>query len=326
MVALRFGVFVPQGWKLEYQGWTAQDAWARSLEIAQLAESLGYDHLWVYDHVETVPQRRASHVFEAYTMLAALSQRTSRSRLGQLVTCSSYRNPGLLAKEAACIDVYSGGRLILGLGAGWYEEEYAAYGYRYPAAPERLEVLEETIEATKLLWTEEITTFRGDHVHLEGAYCDPKPLQNLPPILVGGGGERVNLRIAARHADMTNWQVSLESFVCKSGLLARYCEEAGRAFGEIIRTHGPDCRIFDTDAEARRWCESPNGGHLWGRQATDDYLRDNLVGTAEQVTDKAQGFADAGCTEFILWLRDYPATETLRRWSTEVAPKLRAPS
>jgi alkanesulfonate monooxygenase SsuD/methylene tetrahydromethanopterin reductase-like flavin-dependent oxidoreductase (luciferase family) len=138
---LKFGAFVPQGWKLEYTGVGAADAWARSVELAQEIEALGYDHLWVYDHVETVPRREPTHVFEAFTMLAALSQRTERIQLGQLVTCAAYRNAGLLAKEAAGIDVMSGGRLILGLGGGWYEREYQAYGYPYPGDAERLAIL-----------------------------------------------------------------------------------------------------------------------------------------------------------------------------------------
>src|SRR5205085_1022008 len=137
-MTLRWGAFVPQGWKLEYTGWSAADAWARTIEAAEIAEGAGYDHIWVYDHVETVPRREPTHCFEAFTTLAALSQRTSRVGLGQMVTCASYRNVGLLAKEAACIDVFSGGRLILGIGAGWYHEEYAAYGYRFPPAGERL--------------------------------------------------------------------------------------------------------------------------------------------------------------------------------------------
>jgi len=137
---LQVGVFVPQGWKLEYLGWDGPDAWARSVELAEQAETLGYDHLWVYDHVETVPRRRPTHVFEAFTLLAALSQRTSRVGLGQLVTCASYRNVGLLAKEAACIDFYSAGRLILGLGAGWFDEEYRSYGYEYLPDRQRLAV------------------------------------------------------------------------------------------------------------------------------------------------------------------------------------------
>jgi len=152
---LQVGVFVPQGWKLEYTGWNGPDAWARSVELAQQAESLGYDHLWVYDHVETVPRREPTHMFEAFTMLAALSQRTTRVGLGQLVTCASYRNAGLLAKEAACVDVYSQGRLTLGLGAGWFHEEYHSYGYPYLSDGQRLAVLDETLEVIRRLWTEE---------------------------------------------------------------------------------------------------------------------------------------------------------------------------
>ena len=317
---LRFGVFVPQGWKLEYRGFAAARAWERSVELAGLAEQLGYDDLWVYDHVETVPRREPEHVFEAFTMLAALSQRTERIRLGQLVTCSSYRNAGLLAKQTACIDVYSGGRLILGLGAGWYHEEYASYGYEFLPAGERLVVLEETVSAVRRLWAEEKVSFDGKHVRLEGAYCDPKPLQHLPEIWIGGGGERVNLRIAARHADATNWQVGLDDFKHKSELLERYCQEIGRPFSELLRTHGPDCRIFDSDKEMWSWCEEPEGGQLWGRQPPDQYVRDNLVGTVEQVAAKVQGYVDAGAGAFVLWLRDYPSDETLRRFMTEVVP------
>ena len=320
--ALRMGVFVPQGWKLEYSGWGARPAWERTVELARLAEELGYDHLWVYDHVETVPRREPTHVFEAFTTLAALSQLTSRVGLGQLVTCSSYRNAGLLAKEAACIDVFSGGRLILGLGAGWFDDEYRSYGYEFMAPGDRLTALEETVSAVRRLWSEETVTLEGRHVRLRDAYCDPKPVQQLPPILIGGGGERVNLRIAARHADATNWQVGVEAFRRKSHLLEGYCEEIGRPFAEISRTHGPDCRIFDTEKDLRRWCDEKDGGHLWKRQAPEDYIGENLVGTVERVAEKTQTFVDAGAREFILWLRDYPSDDTLRRFIGEVVPML----
>jgi alkanesulfonate monooxygenase SsuD/methylene tetrahydromethanopterin reductase-like flavin-dependent oxidoreductase (luciferase family) len=238
------------------------------------------------------------------------------------VTCSSYRNTGLLAKEAACLDVYSGGRLILGLGAGWFEEEYDSYGYRFLAPRERIRVLEESLTVIRRLWTEETVTFEGEHLQFRGAFCDPKPVQDLPPLWVGGGGEQVTLRVAARLADATNWQVGLDGFIRKSALLERYCDEAGRPFGAVTRTHGPDCRIFDTDAEARAWCAREGGGDLWGHDDPEDYLRDNLVGTVEQVAEKAQGFVDAGCREFVLWLRDLPGDETLRRFMAEVVPRL----
>ena len=175
------------------------------------------------------------------------------------------------------------------------------------------------------LWSEETVTFVGDHLQLDGAFCDPKTVQALPPILVGGGGEQVTLRIAARRADLTNWQVGLDAFVRKSQLLERYCDEAGRPFAGITRTHGPDCRIFDTDAEARAWCASESGGDLWGHDDPDRYLADNLVGTVEQVGEKAQAFIDAGCRGLLLWLRDYPGDDTLRRFMAEVVPRLEVP-
>ena len=185
---LQWGAFAPQGWKLEYSGWSATDAWDRTKELAHLTEQLGYHHLWVYDHVETVPRREPTHVFEAFTTLAALAQHTTTIKLGQMVTCAAYRNAGLLAKEAACVDVFSGGRLILGIGAGWYEREYQAYGFPFPSAGTRLQLLEETVEVLKRLWTEETVTYQGKHLAFDGAYCDPKPLQQLPELWIGGGG------------------------------------------------------------------------------------------------------------------------------------------
>jgi F420-dependent oxidoreductase-like protein len=321
---IKYGAFVPQGWKLEYSGVDAASAWGRSKEIAQLAERAGYDHLWVYDHVETVPRREPTHMFEAFTTLAAISQVTNTIKLGQLVTCAAYRNAGLLAKEAACVDVFSGGRLIFGIGAGWYEREYQAYGYEFPSAARRLELLDETITVVKQLWTEETVTFDGKHLHFDGAYCDPKPLQQLPPIWVGGGGEKVTLAIAAREADATNWQVGLEAFVHKSQVLRAHCDRLGRDFDTIVRTHGPDCRIFESEADLKRWLDSPSGGSLWGRGDPEVYVGENLVGTVEQVAEKVQAFVDAGCREFVLWFRDYPSSESLEAFASDVAPRVTA--
>jgi F420-dependent oxidoreductase-like protein len=319
---IAFGAFAPQGWKLEYTGWSAAEAWARTVELSKLAEQVGYDHLWVYDHVETVPRREATHVFEAFTALAALAQHTERIKLGQLVTCASYRNAGLLAKEAAGVDVMSDGRLILGLGAGWYEREYAAYGYPYLPARERLRVLEETLIVVKRLWAEETVTYDGEHLHFDEAFCDPKPIQQLPEIWVGGGGEKVTLRIAAEHADATNWQVGLDEFVHKSQVLREHCDRLGRDFDTIVRTHGPDCRLFDTEKDMKKWLATPSGGSLWGRDEDETYVGDNFVGTVDQVVEKVQGYVDAGCREFVLWFRDYPESESLERFAAEVAPRI----
>jgi len=322
-VTLRWGAFVPQGWKLELKGLDAAAAWAVSSDLARRAEAAGYDHLWVYDHVQTVPRIEPEHCFEAFTMLAALSQITGRVRLGQMVTCASYRNPALLAKQAACIDVMSRGRLICGLGAGWYHEEYAAYGYEFLSAGRRLAALEETIRAVRSLWTQERTTLDGKHVQLRDAHCDPKPIQKLPPVWVGGGGEKVTLAIAARHADATNWQVGLRAFIRKSEILTAHCERIGRDPATVIRTHAPDCMIFDDERAIRQWLDSPGGGSLWGGRH-DVYLRDNFVGTPDQVAEKVQAYVDAGAREFVLWFRDYPSPESMERFMAEVVPRVKA--
>jgi F420-dependent oxidoreductase-like protein len=319
---LRFGAFVPQGWKLEFTGWDPAKAWGQAKEVALAAEAAGYDHLWVYDHVETVPRREPEPMFEAWSMMAALAQVTRRARLGQMVTCAAYRNPALLAKQAATVDVMSGGRLIFGIGAGWYEEEYRSHGWTFPPAAQRLALLEETIEIAKALWSEPEATVHGQHAWLDGAVSYPKPLHGRPPIWVGGGGEKVTLRIAARHADATNWQVGLDQFRHKSEVLARHCEDLGRDPEEIVRTHAPDCILFDSDADLHRWLETPGGGHLWGRDDPDDYVRDNFVGTDEQVAEKVQAYVDAGCSEFVLWFRDYPAVESMERFMADVVPRL----
>ncbi|HEY5164341.1 MAG TPA: LLM class flavin-dependent oxidoreductase, partial [Acidimicrobiia bacterium] len=251
------------------------------------------------------------------------SQRTTTIGLGQLVTCSSYRNAGLLAKEAAGLDVMSGGRLILGLGAGWFDREYRAYGYEFRAARERLQILEETVQVIRALWTDETVTFDGRHLHFDGAYCDPKPLQTLPPVWIGGGGEQVTLRIAAAFADATNWQVGLDEFVHKSEVLRGHCDRLGRDFDSIVRTHGPDCRIFDTQRDLDAWLDAPDGGNLWGGGDPVVYVRDNFVGTVDQVAEKVQAFVDAGCREFVLWFRDYPARDSLEAFATDVRPTIR---
>lgn len=321
---MKYGAFVPQGWKLEYAGVPGPDAWARTIAVAREIEALGYDHLWVYDHVETVPRREPTHVFEAFTTLAALAQHTTRIKLGQLVTCASYRNVGLLAKTAAGVDVMSGGRLILGLGAGWYEREYQAYGFDFRRAGERIALLDEALEVIRRLWTEETVSFEGRYLMFDGAYCDPKPVQQLPEIWVGGGGERKTLRVAARHASHTNWQVGIDQFIHKSKVLEEHCDAMGRDFATITRTHGPDCCLFDTERELRSWCASPAGGNPRKLGTDDEYIASQFVGTPAMVAEKVQAYVDAGCSEFVLWFRDHPNGESLARFMTEVVPLVHA--
>ena len=204
---ITFGAFVPQGWKTELVAvHDAEAKWAKAVEIAELAERLGYDSIWVYDHFHNVPVPAHEAVFECWTTLAALSQRTSRVRLGQMVGYAAYRNPGLLAKITSNIDVMSGGRLDWGIGAGWYDHGFRGYGYEFLPARDRIAVLRETVEVVRSLWTEPETSYAGKWFRLDGAQCDPKPLQQPPPpILIGGSGEQLTLRVVARLADRSNF-------------------------------------------------------------------------------------------------------------------------
>jgi alkanesulfonate monooxygenase SsuD/methylene tetrahydromethanopterin reductase-like flavin-dependent oxidoreductase (luciferase family) len=313
---------VPQGWKLELAGLSPAEAWSVVASAARRIEGLGYDHLWVFDHFETFPDRRPEPLFDSWTTLTALAGLTRRVRLGVMVSCVAYRSVTVLAKQAACLDVISGGRLIVGLGAGWDEDEFAAHGYPYGTTKSRLERLSETAEALRLLWTRDEVTFVKDHVTLRRAHCSPKPIQTPLPLWIGGGGERVVAGIASRHADATNWQVGIDLFRHKSKVMDQRCEEVGRDPATLSRTHAPNCILFDSDEEHRRWLERPGAPKPADVQAAEDVARGNFVGTPERVAALAAEYVAAGCSDFALFFRDYPAKASLERFATEVLPLL----
>jgi len=323
--AMRWGAVLPQGSNLELTGMDAAAAWRRVVEVAELAERLGYDHLWALDRVDTMPRREPDHVFEGWTTLAALSQSTSRARLGHLVTGVPFRNAGLLAKQAACLDVISGGRLLLALGAGGYPPEYESYGLRVGPDAERLAALAETVEAMRRLWSERRTTFEGRHVRLAEAHSFPKPLAGSVPIWIAGEGERVTLDVAARLGDGTLWRVSPDELRHKAAVLRQHCERAGRDPERITRSVFLECRIFDSSTERDRWLATPYVIVFWSTHP-DNYVRHNLVGTVEAVTEQVQRYVDGGARELLLWFRDYPDSTSLERFMTEVVPKVGLPA
>ena len=201
---MHVGLMVPQGWKGEYSGWRADDAWARSVTLAQDAEALGFESLWVFDHFHTVPVPTDEVTFESFSMLAALAMATRRVRLGHMVICTGFRNPALTAKLASTIDVISGGRFELGIGAGWKEDEWRAYGYGFPTLGERMVALGDHLEVIRRMLEPGRATFHGVHASVEGAINEPKGVQPHIPIIVGGNGRKVTFRYAARFADELN--------------------------------------------------------------------------------------------------------------------------
>jgi len=317
---LTFGVFIPQGWKMELVSIEDPQAkWAKAVEVAKLAEDLGLDSLWVYDHFHNVPVPAHETMFECWTTMAAISQVTSRIKLGQMVGCAPYRTPSLLAKITSNIDVMSGGRLIWGIGAGWYEHEFKGYGYPFLKASDRIGVLRETVEIVQAMWRDPDVSYDGKYFQLQGAQCDPKPVQQPhPQILIGGGGEQLTLRVVARLADASNFGGKLPEFKHKTEVLQQHCKDVGRDYDEIQKTMSGEIFIRETEEELR----AAGSKSLWGLPF-DEWVEGSLVGTPEQVVERIQAYIDLGCTGFYPWCSDYPDTETVRLLAEKVVPALR---
>jgi F420-dependent oxidoreductase-like protein len=230
---LKVGVIVPQGWTGEYDGWEADRAWSRTVEVAQQAERLGFDSIWLFDHFHTVPKPTDELTFESFTSLSALAALTSRVRLGHIVICNGYRNPALTAKMAGTVDTISGGRFELGIGAGWKKDEWTAYGYGFPPTKERLDMLRDALGVISAMLAPGRTThatYEGEHASVRDAINLPKGLQSPRiPIMVGGNGPQVTWRLAARFADELNLDgMSPDEVEAALPVIRSRCEEIDR--------------------------------------------------------------------------------------------------
>ena len=230
---MKVGVIVPQGWTGEYDGWDPSRAWDRTVAVARQAEGLGFESVWLFDHFTTTPRPADELTFESFTALAALAALTERVRLGHIVICNGFRNPALTAKMISTMDVISGGRMELGIGAGWKRDEWLAYGYGFPETKARLAALGDALEViTRMVvpGREARATFAGEHAGVSGAINQPKPLQRPRiPIIVGGNGRRVTLGIAVEFADELNLVfLTPERLAEALPNIRTRCEEEGR--------------------------------------------------------------------------------------------------
>lgn len=202
---MQVGVMAPQGWKREYDGWDPAAAWARTVELARDAERLGFESIWVFDHFHTVPEPVEEMTLESFSTITALAMVTERVRLGHMVVCTGFRNPALTAKLSSTIDVICGGRFELGIGAGWKEDEWRAYGYGFPPLAERLAALGDHLQIIRALFEPGRATFEGQYARVNRAINEPKGLQKPRiPIIVGGNGRNVTFRYAAKFAEELN--------------------------------------------------------------------------------------------------------------------------
>jgi F420-dependent oxidoreductase-like protein len=305
---MRFGLFVPQGWRLDLVGIEPAAQWSAIRDVAQHADAGPWESVWLYDHLHTVPVPTDEACHEAWTLMAALAASTERVRLGQMCTCMSYRNPAYLAKVAATCDVVSGGRVEMGIGAGWYEHEWRAYGYGFPPAPERLGRLDEGVQIMRQAWTEGRATLDGKHYQVDGAIVAPLPLQDDGiPLWIAGGGEKVTLKIAAKYARYTNFDGTLEGFTRKSELLAGHCRDVGTDFDGKVRSANYNVAIGATEAEVEERLQQlrsrlePIVGAERAERALGGFRGLPACGTPEQIVENLRKLRDAGMTYGIFY-------------------------
>ena len=278
-------------------------------------ERLGFDSVWLDDHL----MYGDWPILESWTTLSALSALTSRVRLGTMVSCTAHRNPALLAKAAATFDVVSGGRLEFGVGAGIGEAEHAAYGFDFPKPNVRVELLRESLEVIKRLWTEDRASFEGKHYRLVDAVCLPKPLQKPhPPITVGGSGDLLLRKATAPYADRLDFGFlpSLELYRRKLGVLGNACKAVGRDFGEIEKSCWPGGQVViaQTEKELQEKIAKKNVLGL----SQEEFKQVNLAGTPVQIREQLRVYVDLGVTCFMLYFADLPGTEGLRLFAESV--------
>jgi F420-dependent oxidoreductase-like protein len=309
-----FGVIVPQGWRMDLVGISdPTEAYETMTRVAQEVDALGYHSIWLYDHFHTVPTPTQEITFECWTSIAALARDTTRVRLGQMVTCNSYRNPALLAKMASTVDALSHGRLDCGIGAGWYAEEYTAYGYPFPGTHERLERLREAVEVILAMWTQEKANFEGNYYQVREAINQPKGVQQPHiPLLIGGGGEKVTLRLVAQHANACNIGGDIPTIKHKLAVLKQHCEQLGRDYESIKRTTLiDDCVIAQTEADVLAKLTPQQRDNLEALRKTW------LIGTPEQIRERLEEYEEAGIQELIVRFVDAAQLVPVRLFARE---------
>ena len=307
---VRFGATLPQ----------IKRTWAEARATAEELDRLGFDSVWVCDHLYGVPMPNLP-ILEAWSELAAAAAVTQRVELGTLVTPPFFRNPAVFAKQVATIDQIAGGRVVVGLGAGWFATEFEAYGCPFPPIGERLRALDETAEVLKRMWTEPQVTFEGRHVVVRDAMCEPKPPRR-PPILIGGGGEKVLMGIVARHADIwNNLAVHQGQLKEKRDVLQRWCDREKRDFGEITVSQQCLVVIAATEVAAKEALGKAvkiYGGHMGG--GLEEH---GIWGTPAQVIERIERHRALGCTHFVIELFGRDTREPARLFAEKVLPAFR---
>ena len=301
MGVTRFGLQIPS---FTFPGVEDGHLFGRIAEIAVAAEESGFDSVWVMDHFYQIANvgPRSDPMLEAYPLLGALAARTTRASLGTMVTGVTYRNPAMLAKQVTTLDVISGGRAILGIGAAWNDDEHAGYGFEFPAVGERMDRLDEALAVCRAMFTEEAPSFSGRYYSIDAALNVPRPIRpDGIPILVGGSGERRTLELVARHADACNLFGDVATIRHKLEVLDRHCEAEGRDPSTITRTRLGGLVIAETAAEAERRGRAMAEARGMDEERFRGYV---IAGDPDAVCEQVAAYLDAGLDGMVFNMHD----------------------
>lgn len=299
--------------------WNQYTTWPEFLEAGVRADGLGYDTLWTWDHLYPIVGSHEGPMYEAWLTLAAWAQSTERVRIGLMVGANTFRNPALTAKMATTLDHISGGRAILGIGGAWFETEHRAYGLEFgDGHPDRLRWLGEAAPIMLGMLRGERPSASGPHYTTTDVRNDPPPIQERLPLLIGGGGEQVTLKLVAKYADANNIGGDLETVRRKDAIMVRHCEAIGRDPSEIERTHGLGTVIIrdsrgEAEAVRRAIFEHNGGASVWA---------DTPCGTPEDVAEQVAPFLEIGYRHLIAGFPAPYDEESMTRFATEVRPIL----
>lgn len=292
------------------------------LHLWRAAEDLGFDWASVFDHFLPIQSDPSGPCFEGTSLLAALAASTSHIRCGMLVAGNTYRHPAVMANIAATIDHVSGGRLELGMGAGWYQREHAQYGIEYHTVGQRIRMLGESLRIMKSLWTSEKTTFSGNYYELEQAACEPKPIQKPHmPLWVGGSGEQLTLGVVAESADGWNtFLIDQETYRHKLNVLNAHCQRFGRTIGDIRKSLVVETLVGETELEVET--RLPEVCVLRNKDP-EAFRREAVIGTPEQVVDQLLPYIEMGVSDFLIAARPPADMRTLELVANHVAPAVK---
>lgn len=298
-MSIKFGIFTPQGWRRDLNKIAdPYEQYEAMTNVGRVADAGSWDSIWVYDHFHTTPYAELDTTFECWTITSTLARDTTRVHVGQMVGCNGYRNPALYAKISSTVDVASNGRLYAGIGAGWYEAEWKAYGYPWVETPQRMGMFREAVQIISKMWTEDYPEFHGKYYSIDKPINEPKGIRKPHPMFwIGGSGEQVTLKLVAQYGDACNVMGDVDTVAHKLDVLKGHCDTVGRNYADLIKSTQIRVHLIEKGEDPEKASEAVRQGIPF-----EEFASGFLIGTPSDVAEKVEQFAAVGIDYVIMYV------------------------